>query len=327
MPSCLGRLLGGGPWERSTRRTSSAATTSSRPRAGTRWRILFATSNHAVGFYRRTQVIDHKVYIKPDGRYGVSKVFGEALGSLYADKYGMQVFLMRIGNVNPEPIDKRRLSIWLSPRDLAQLVQIGIDHPDVKFEIVYGVSGNKRSWYDNSNATRLGYRPLDNSEKFAEKILDEGRGDADPATRSPRSTREACSSPSRKFPTRPPPNEEQRSEDLGAPVQCRAARATRTCTSTTAPRAPSRARPTPATTPCPCTASCRRSSGSSASSWCGQRLRRRQHGDFELDKRSGEERKRRCGCEAGCERPGARPPFEGRICASAACTAARSAST
>ena len=134
-------------------------------------RILFATSNHAVGFYRRAQVIDHKVYIKPDGRYGVSKVFGEALGSLYADKYGMQVFLMRIGNVNPEPIDKRRLSIWLSPRDLAQLVQIGIDHPDVKFEIVYGVSGNKRSWYDNSNATRLGYRPLDNSEKYAEEIL------------------------------------------------------------------------------------------------------------------------------------------------------------
>jgi len=143
-------------------------------------RILFATSNHAVGFYRRTQVIDHKVYIKPDGRYGVSKVFGEALGSLYADKYGMQVFLMRIGNVNPEPIDKRRLSIWLSPRDLAQLVQIGIDHPDVKFEIVYGVSGNKRSWYDNSNAARLGYRPLDNSEKYAEKILAKEEEISDP---------------------------------------------------------------------------------------------------------------------------------------------------
>jgi uronate dehydrogenase len=134
-------------------------------------RILFATSNHAVGFYRRTQKIDHRVYIKPDSRYGVSKVFGEALGSLYADKYGMEVFLMRIGNVNPKPLDKRRLSIWLSPRDLAQLVCIGIDHPDVKFEIVYGVSGNKRSWYDNSNAARLGYRPLDDSEKHAEEIL------------------------------------------------------------------------------------------------------------------------------------------------------------
>src|SRR6185295_17117144 len=126
------------------------------------------------------QVIDHKVYIKPDGRYGVSKVFGEALGSLYADKYGMEVFLMRIGNVNPEPIDKRRLSIWLSPRDLAQLVMIGIDHPDIKFEIVYGVSGNKRSWYDNSNATRLGYRPLDNSEKYAEQILAKQETPGDP---------------------------------------------------------------------------------------------------------------------------------------------------
>jgi uronate dehydrogenase len=134
-------------------------------------RILFATSNHAVGFYRREQTIDHRVYPKPDGRYGVSKVFGEALGSLYSDKYGMEVFLMRIGNVNPEPLDKRRLSIWLSPRDLAQLVSIGIDHPDIRFEIVYGVSGNKRSWYDNSNASRLGYRPQDNSEDVAQEVL------------------------------------------------------------------------------------------------------------------------------------------------------------
>jgi uronate dehydrogenase len=92
----------------------------------------------------------------------------------------MQVFLMRIGNVNPQPLDKRRLSIWLSPRDLAQLVQIGIDHPDVRFEIVYGVSGNKRSWYDNSNATRLGYRPLDNSEKHADEILAKEEEISDP---------------------------------------------------------------------------------------------------------------------------------------------------
>jgi uronate dehydrogenase len=134
-------------------------------------RILFATSNHAVGFYPRKQKIDHRVYIKPDGRYGVSKVFGEALGSLYADKYGMEVFLMRIGNVNEKPIDKRRLSILLTPRDLVQLVSIGIDHPKIRFEIVYGVSGNKRSWYDNSNAYRLGYRPQDDSEIYAKKIL------------------------------------------------------------------------------------------------------------------------------------------------------------
>jgi uronate dehydrogenase len=134
-------------------------------------RIVFPTSNHATGFYRRAQTIDHRVYPKPDSRYGVSKVFGEALGSLYADKYGMQVFCMRIGNVNPAPIDKRRLAIWFSPRDLAQLVTIGIEHPEIRFEIVYGVSGNKRSWYDNSNAARLGYKPMDDSEAHAQEVL------------------------------------------------------------------------------------------------------------------------------------------------------------
>ncbi|HEY7254259.1 MAG TPA: NAD(P)-dependent oxidoreductase [Methylomirabilota bacterium] len=134
-------------------------------------RILFPTSNHAVGYYRRDQTIDHRVYIKPDSRYGVSKVFGEALGSLYADKYGMECFMIRIGNVNPRPIDKRRLSIWLSPRDLAQLVSIGIDHPHIKFEIVYGISRNTRAWYDNSNAFRLGYRPQDDSELYAAEVL------------------------------------------------------------------------------------------------------------------------------------------------------------
>jgi uronate dehydrogenase len=134
-------------------------------------RILFPTSNHATGFYRRDQTIDHRVYPRPDSRYGVSKVFGEALGSLYADKYGMEVFCMRIGNVNPAPIDKRRLSIWFSPRDLAQLVTIGIEHPGIRFEIVYGVSGNTRGWYDNANAHRLGYKPQDDSEAYAAEIL------------------------------------------------------------------------------------------------------------------------------------------------------------
>lgn len=78
---------------------------------------------------------------------------------------------MRIGNVNEKPIDRRRLSILLTPRDLAQLVTIGIEHPKIRFEIVYGVSGNARSWYDNANARRLGYRPQDDGETFAAEIL------------------------------------------------------------------------------------------------------------------------------------------------------------
>ena len=142
-------------------------------------RVLFATSNHAVGFYRRDQKIDHTAIPKPDSRYGVSKAFGEALAGLYAEKYGLETFCMRIGNVKEAPMDKRRLSIWFSPRDLAQLVAIGIEHPLVKNEIVYGMSGNTRAWWDNSNAERLGYRPQDDSEAWAAELIARHQ-DADP---------------------------------------------------------------------------------------------------------------------------------------------------
>jgi uronate dehydrogenase len=134
-------------------------------------RIIVATSNHAVGFYPRDQKIDHRVVPRPDSRYGVSKAFAEALASLYADKHGIGFLCTRIGNFGPKPIDKRRLSIWISPRDYTQLVRIGLEHPDIRYEIVYGVSNNRRSWYDNSNAERLGYRPQDDSEPFAEAVL------------------------------------------------------------------------------------------------------------------------------------------------------------
>jgi uronate dehydrogenase len=139
-------------------------------RAGVK-RIIVATSNHTVGFYSRDLRIDHRVVPRPDSRYGVSKAFAEALASLYADKHGIGFLCTRIGNFGSQPIDKRRLSIWISPRDYTQLVRIGLEHPDIRYEIVYGVSNNRRSWYDNSNAERFGYRPQDDSEPFAEAVL------------------------------------------------------------------------------------------------------------------------------------------------------------
>lgn len=135
-------------------------------------RIVFASSNHAVGFYERAATIDHTVYPRPDSRYGVSKVFGEALASLYADKYGVESLCVRIGNVAERPLDRRRLAIWISPRDLAQLLSIGIEHPDICFEIVYGASDcAPYAWWDNHNAHRLGYRPADRSDAYAEEVL------------------------------------------------------------------------------------------------------------------------------------------------------------
>jgi uronate dehydrogenase len=139
-------------------------------RAGVK-RVVFASSNHAVGFYPRAQKIGVNVTVRPDSRYGVSKAFGEALGSLYADKHGLGVTCIRIGNVNDTPLDKRRLSIWVKPDDLAQLIRIGLEHPDIHFEIFYGASNNEAGWWDNSNAHRFGYRPLARSQDFQTQAL------------------------------------------------------------------------------------------------------------------------------------------------------------
>jgi len=127
-------------------------------------RIVFASSNHAVGFYPRRRKIGTDVTVRPDSRYGVSKAFGESLGALYSDKHGIAVTCLRIGNVGPRPLDVRRLSIWLSPEDIVQLFQIGLEHPDIRFEIFYGASDNEASWWDNSRAHKLGYRPTGKAE-------------------------------------------------------------------------------------------------------------------------------------------------------------------
>jgi uronate dehydrogenase len=134
-------------------------------RAGVK-RVVFASSNHAVGFYPRSNRIRTDVTVRPDSRYGVSKAFGEALGALYADKHGLRVTALRIGNVADAPVDARRLSIWLKPEDLVQLVRIGLEHPDIRFEVFYGASDNEASWWDNSNARRYGYKPQGKAEDF-----------------------------------------------------------------------------------------------------------------------------------------------------------------
>ena len=127
-------------------------------------RIVFASSNHAVGFYPREETIPAEAPPLPDSRYGVSKAFGEALGALYAMKHGIGVTSLRIGNVGEVPLDVRRLSIMLHPEDLVQLIRIGLEHPDIVNEVFYGISGNTRAWYDNARAEKFGYRPKHDAE-------------------------------------------------------------------------------------------------------------------------------------------------------------------
>ncbi|RVT82007.1 NAD(P)-dependent oxidoreductase [Rhodobacteraceae bacterium CCMM004] len=127
-------------------------------------RVVFASSNHVIGMYPRTARIDHERPVRPDSRYGLSKAFGEALCALYADKHGMRCLSIRIGNVADQPADLRRLSIWLHPEDLFQLVVIGLEHPDLHNAIVFGASDNAMTFWDNREAFRLGYRPTHRAE-------------------------------------------------------------------------------------------------------------------------------------------------------------------
>lgn len=142
-------------------------------------RFVFASSVHAIGFYGRNRRIGTDDRIRPDSRYGVSKVFGEAMAALYADKHGLSSLSVRIGNVGMKPIDTRRLSIWVHPEDLMQICAIGLEHPDIHNQVVYGVSANGRGWWDNSVAFGLGYRPVHNGDDYtAEAQAGDGAPDA-----------------------------------------------------------------------------------------------------------------------------------------------------
>jgi hypothetical protein len=148
--------------------TTTAARSTPSPNSAS---VVFASSNHAVGFYPRVQRIGVHVVARPDTRYGVSKVFGEALGALYADKYGLRMLCFRIGNVGQRPVDLRRQAIWLKPEDLVQLIRIGLEHPDLRFEVMYGASLNERTWWDNSVAYNYGYRPSGRAEDHRDDAL------------------------------------------------------------------------------------------------------------------------------------------------------------
>ncbi len=134
-------------------------------------RIVFASSNHVVGFHRRSSIIDDQALHRPDSYYGISKAFGEDLGRFYADKYGLGVLCLRIGTCLAAPRDARHLSTWISERDLVKLVCVGLKVRDLHFEVVYGISNNDRAWWDNRRAYELGYQPQDNAETYAAEIL------------------------------------------------------------------------------------------------------------------------------------------------------------
>jgi uronate dehydrogenase len=132
-------------------------------------RIIFASSNHAIGMHPAGRTLDSASPVRPDSRYGLSKAFGEDLAALYAYKHGIRSLCLRIGTFLEKPNNQRSLSTWLSHGDFLRLITVGLT-ADYTFEIVYGVSNNRRSWWDNAAARRLGYEPQDDAEEYAPEV-------------------------------------------------------------------------------------------------------------------------------------------------------------
>ena len=133
-------------------------------------RVVFASSNHAAGFHPAVDPVPDDLPPRPDTYYGVSKVAGEALGSLYHDRYGLDVVCLRIGTCRERPTDARGLSTWLSPDDCGRLVEASLTCPSPGFRIVWGVSANTRRRWALAGAHEIGYRPQDDAEVFADEV-------------------------------------------------------------------------------------------------------------------------------------------------------------
>jgi uronate dehydrogenase len=144
-------------------------------------RIVYASSNHAVGRTPRRDLVSDDALPRPDTFYGVSKVAAEALLALYADRYAVDAVACRIGSFLEEPATLRALSTWLSPDDCVRMVEAALTAPAPGFAVVYGISANTRAWWDLEPGRRLGYEPLDDAEAFASSIPDRPEDEAEAA--------------------------------------------------------------------------------------------------------------------------------------------------
>jgi uronate dehydrogenase len=126
-------------------------------------RFIFASSHHILGLHPSDRVYDESQALAPDGFYGLSKAFGEAACALYSKRFNIATLVIRIGNADPQVVDARRERLWISGRDLAQLITIGLTHPTLRYEIVNGVSRCPAPLFSLDAAARLGYQPLDDS--------------------------------------------------------------------------------------------------------------------------------------------------------------------
>lgn len=138
-----------------------------------RARVVFASSNHAVGFHERATVLDQDCDFRPDSFYGLSKAYGELMGRLYFDKHGVENVNVRIGSSFPEPIDARMLATWLSGVDLVGMMVRCVLAERVGHAVIWGASANTAmTWWRHDNRARIGWAPVDSADEYAARLRD-----------------------------------------------------------------------------------------------------------------------------------------------------------
>jgi uronate dehydrogenase len=143
-----------------------------------RARVIFASSNHSIGFHERTESIGADTQFLPDGFYGLSKAYGELMGRLYWFKHGVESVFIRIGSCFPEPTNARMLASWLSFPDLARLVSRCVTTKTVGCRVVWGASNNARmTWWRDDDRDALGWEPKDSADPFAGQLAGKVSGD------------------------------------------------------------------------------------------------------------------------------------------------------
>jgi uronate dehydrogenase len=133
-------------------------------------RVIFASSNHTVGFHLRGRTLSIDDPYRPDGYYGLSKAYAELLGRMFHDKHGVESVHLRIGSCLPEPLDTRHLATWLSYPDLLRLVIAALTVQNPGYAIVWGISCNTRRWWVGDDAERIGYYPQDDAQAYVDRV-------------------------------------------------------------------------------------------------------------------------------------------------------------
>ena len=148
-------------------------------------RVVYASGNHALGDVPRGALETADLPPGPDTYYRVSTVFGEALGRLMVDRYGLEVVCLRVGSWKQYPTSVRELSTWISPADGVRLLAAALTAPGVGFAVVYGISANTRARWDLAPARALGYLSVDDAEEYADRVPGAGADRSDPDRSDP----------------------------------------------------------------------------------------------------------------------------------------------